>query len=88
MPSVGAHRDTLLVFGAPAIEQYAISEVVASMRSGGWLGTGPKVARFGQEFGSYQGTAYAVAVASSRAAVHGRVIACGFGPGDEVITTP
>ena len=38
-------RDKFPVFGAPRIEEAEIDEVVASMRSG-WLGTGPKVARF------------------------------------------
>ena len=37
--------DRFLTFGAPQIEDAEIEEVVASMRSG-WLGTGPKVARF------------------------------------------
>ena len=38
-------REDFLVFGAPAIGDDEIDEVVASLRSG-WLGTGPKVARF------------------------------------------
>ena len=37
--------DRFLVFGAPTIGEEEIAEVVASMRSG-WLGSGPKVARF------------------------------------------
>jgi len=43
-----------LVFGSPIIEEAEIEEVVASMRSG-WLGTGPKVARFEEDFKSYKG---------------------------------
>jgi dTDP-4-amino-4,6-dideoxygalactose transaminase len=39
-------KDNFLVFGAPLIEGQEIEELVASMKSG-WLGTGPKVARFG-----------------------------------------
>ena len=42
-------RDKFLVFGAPLIEEAEIDEVVASLRSG-WLGTGPKVARFERDF--------------------------------------
>ena len=41
-------KERFLVFGAPAIEEAEIQEVVESMRSG-WLGTGPKVARFEEE---------------------------------------
>ena len=80
-------RDEFLVFGAPAIEQDEIEEVVATMQSG-WLGTGPKVARFEQEFRDYKGSAHAVAVSSCTAALHLSMLALGLGPGDEVITTP
>lgn len=38
-----------LVFGAPLIEEAEIDEVVTCMRSG-WLGTGPRVARFEHDF--------------------------------------
>jgi len=80
-------KENFLVFGAPAIEEAEIEEVVASMRSG-WLGTGPKVARFEEDFRRYTGAAYAVAVNSCTAALHLSMIASGVGPGDEVITTP
>ena len=46
-------KDRFLVFGAPAIEDEEIQEVVASMK-GGWLGTGPKVARFERDIMSMQ----------------------------------
>lgn len=86
--TIGAERrDELLVFGAPAIEQDEINEVVACMQSG-WLGTGPKVARFEQDFADYKGSGHAVAVSSGTAALHLSMIALGLGPGDEVITTP
>ena len=45
-------RKKLLVFGAPAIEDAEIAEVVAVLKSG-WLGTGPKVAQFEQDFSVY-----------------------------------
>ena len=47
-------RDDFLVFGAPLIGQEEIREVVDSIESG-WLGTGPKVARFEADFATYQG---------------------------------
>jgi dTDP-4-amino-4,6-dideoxygalactose transaminase len=46
--------DDFLVFGAPGIEEDEIQEVVSSMKSG-WLGTGPKVAQFEEDFRHYKG---------------------------------
>jgi dTDP-4-amino-4,6-dideoxygalactose transaminase len=80
-------RESFLVFGSPLIERAEIDEVVDSLRSG-WVGTGPKVARFEQMFREYTGTKHAVAVSSCTAALHLSMIAAGIGPGDEVITTP
>jgi dTDP-4-amino-4,6-dideoxygalactose transaminase len=79
--------DRFLVFGAPAIEEAEIAEVVASMRSG-WLGTGPKVHRFEEDFKRYQQAEHAVAVNSCTAALHLSLLASELRPGDEVITTP
>lgn len=84
-PSIRS-KDRFLVFGSPAIEEAEIKEVVASMRSG-WLGTGPKVARFEEDFRNYKGAQYAVAVNSCTAALHLSMLAAGLKPGDEVITT-
>lgn len=81
-----ARREEFLVFGAPRIEEAEIEEVVASLRSG-WLGTGPKVARFAEAFRDYVGAEHAVAVNSCTAALHLAMLAAGVGPGDEVITT-
>lgn len=80
-------REKFLIFGAPAIEDAEIQEVVESMKSG-WLGTGPKVARFERDFCAYKGAAYAVALNSCTAALHLSIIAAGIRPGDEIITTP
>jgi dTDP-4-amino-4,6-dideoxygalactose transaminase len=80
-------RDSFLVFGAPLIEQAEIDEVVDSMRTG-WLGTGPKVARFEDMFRQYIGAKHAMAVNSCTAALHLSMLAAGLGRGDEVITSP
>ncbi len=79
-------RDRFLVFGSPAIEESEIEEVVATMRSG-WLGTGPKVAKFEREFAAYKGTDKAAAVNSCTAALHLSLLASGIKAGDEVITS-
>jgi len=80
-------KDNFLVFGAPVIEDDEIQEVVASMKSG-WLGTGPKVARFESDFAKYKGVEYVAAVNSGTAGLHLSLLAAGLKPGDEVITTP
>lgn len=82
-----AIRDTYLVFGAPRIEEAEINEVVDSMQSG-WLGTGPKVAQFQQQFADYIGVEHAMALNSCTAGLHLSMVVAGLGPGDEVITTP
>jgi len=79
-------KERFLVFGAPAIEKAEIQEVVASMESG-WLGAGPKVARFEEEFRTYKGAEYAVALSSCTAALQLSILAAGLKQGDEVITT-
>jgi dTDP-4-amino-4,6-dideoxygalactose transaminase len=78
--------EDFLVFGAPLIGEDEKREVLDCLDSG-WLGTGPKVARFEREFRDYTGGSHAVAVNSCTAALHLSMIAAGVGPGDEVITT-
>ncbi len=72
-------KDRFLVFGSPLIEDSEIQEVVASMKSG-WLGTGPKVARFERDFAAYKGVTQAVAVNSCTAALHLSMLAAGLRP--------
>lgn len=79
-------KDKFLIFGSPVIEEAEIQEVVASLKTG-WLGTGPKVAQFEQDFKTYKGAKEAIAVNSCTAALHLALLALGLGPGDEVITT-
>ena len=80
-------KERFLVFGSPLIGQEEIDEVVASLKSC-WLGTGPKVARFQQEFAAYVGATQAAALNSCTAALHLALVALNLSPGDEVITTP
>jgi dTDP-4-amino-4,6-dideoxygalactose transaminase len=80
-------KDNFLVFGMPAVEDAEIAEVVATMKSG-WLGTGPKVAQFENDFKRYKDAEHAVALHSCTAALHLAILAAGVSAGDEVITTP
>jgi dTDP-4-amino-4,6-dideoxygalactose transaminase len=80
-------RDRFLVFGAPFIGEEEIDEVVDTLRSG-WLGTGPKVAKFEELFRQYVGANYAIAVNSCTAGLHLSMVVSGLRSGDEVITTP
>jgi dTDP-4-amino-4,6-dideoxygalactose transaminase len=59
----------------------AVGDAVAS----GWWSTGPRVAAFEEAFARFLGAQHAVAVSSGTAALHLAVVACGCGPGDEVI---
>lgn len=79
-------KENFLVFGSPDIGEAEIEEVISSMRSG-WLGTGPKVQRFEEDFRLYKKALFAVAVNSCTAALHLSILAAGIGPDDEVITT-
>lgn len=78
--------DRFLVFGAPALGDEEIDEVVATLKSG-WLGSGPRVTRFEEEVARYKRSPHAVALNSCTAALHLSLLASGVGPGDEVITT-
>ncbi|SKA94358.1 dTDP-4-amino-4,6-dideoxygalactose transaminase [Paucidesulfovibrio gracilis DSM 16080] len=80
-------KERFLVFGSPRIEEAEVEEVAGSLRSG-WLGTGPKVARFERDFAAYKQVNHAAAFNSCTAALHLSLVALGLEPGDEVITTP
>ncbi len=79
-------KERFLVFGAPDLQQTEIDEAMACMHSG-WIGTGPRVAQFENDFGKYKDSPFAVAVNSGTAALHLSMLAAGLQPGDEVITT-
>ncbi|HXR72669.1 DegT/DnrJ/EryC1/StrS family aminotransferase [Actinocrinis sp.] len=62
-------------------EADAAAEAVLS----GWVAQGPRVARFEVEFAARVGARHGVAVSSCTTALHLALVACGIGPGDEVI---
>jgi dTDP-4-amino-4,6-dideoxygalactose transaminase len=77
-------RDEFLTFGRPLIEEAEIAEVVDSLRSG-WVGSGPKVARFERLLEAYAGVPHVRCLSSCTAALTLGMQALGIGPGDEVI---
>ena len=80
------NKKKFITFGAPQIDSSEIRKVKAVLQSG-WLGTGPKVKLFEDNFSKYKETKYAVAVSSATAALHLSLINCNLKPKDEVITT-
>jgi dTDP-4-amino-4,6-dideoxygalactose transaminase len=52
----------------------------------GWVTQGPEVAAFEREFAAVVGAPHACAVSSCTTALHLALVACGVGPGDEVVT--
>jgi len=80
-------KDEFLVYGAPLIEEIEIEEVVNCMRNR-WIGTGPKVRQFEEDFAEFKSAKHAIALNSCTAALHLSMFAAGIGSGDEVITTP
>jgi dTDP-4-amino-4,6-dideoxygalactose transaminase len=70
----------------PQFDERAICAVQAVLRSGKvnyW--TGRKGMEFEQKFAEWQGSRYAISVATGTAALHVALSALGIGPGDEVI---
>jgi dTDP-4-amino-4,6-dideoxygalactose transaminase len=54
----------------------------------GMFASGPEVAKFEQEFGAFCNAEFCVGLGSGTEAVWLALLACGVGPGDEVITSP
>ncbi len=77
-------REKMLPFGAPALGEEEINEVVETLKSG-WISTGPKAKKFEDEFADYVGAKYAVALNSCTAGLHLSLVVNHIGPGEEVI---
>jgi dTDP-4-amino-4,6-dideoxygalactose transaminase len=72
--------------GWPQFDENAIKAVEAVLRSGKvnyW--TGKRGMEFEQKFAEWQGSKYAISVATGTAALHVALTSLGIGPGDEVI---
>ncbi len=66
----------------------AIDAAIRRVLESGTLTMGPEPRAFEEEFARYCHARHAVGVGSGSAAVHLALLACGVGPGDEVITVP
>jgi dTDP-4-amino-4,6-dideoxygalactose transaminase len=78
--------DWIVRFSPPSIGEDEIREVVDTLGSD-WITTGPKVARFEQQFRGFVGAPAALALNSCTAGLHLSLVALGIGPCDEVITS-
>ncbi len=76
-----------LPYGRQDIDEADIAAVVEVLKSD-WLTQGPTGERFEKAFAEFCGARFAVAVSSGTAALHLAALAAGFGPGDEVVTSP
>ncbi len=76
--------EPFLPYCLPDIGDEEIDAVVETLRSG-WLAPGPRVLAFEQAFAERIGARHAIAVTSCTAGMHLALLACGVGPGDEVI---
>jgi dTDP-4-amino-4,6-dideoxygalactose transaminase len=82
----GPKAVTNKLVGWPQFNEQAIQAVEAVLRSGKvnyW--TGRKGMEFEQKYAAWQGSKYAISVATGTAALHVAMSALGLGPGDEVI---
>ena len=75
----------MLPFTRPSIDEATIAAVAEVLRSG-WLASGPKVAQLEAELSAYLGGRPVRTQTSATAGLEMALLACGIGPGDEVIT--
>jgi dTDP-4-amino-4,6-dideoxygalactose transaminase len=68
--------------------QDEIRQAIERVLPGGRYTMGAELAAFEQDFASFCGTQYAIGVSNGTDALHLALLACGIGPGDEVITVP
>ncbi len=61
---------------------------VLAVLDSGQLAQGAKVRELETRFAEYIGVKHAIATSNGTTALHAALVACGIGPGDEVITTP
>jgi dTDP-4-amino-4,6-dideoxygalactose transaminase len=77
--------ERFLPFTRPTIDEETIASVAEVLRSG-WLASGPKVAALETALSDYLGGRPVRSQTSATAGLEMALLACGIGPGDEVIT--
>jgi dTDP-4-amino-4,6-dideoxygalactose transaminase len=80
-------RDEVLGYGSQSITDHETEAVVEAL-DGDYITRGPTVEAFENRVADMVGVEHAVATTSGTTALHLAGEAAGFGPGDEVITTP
>lgn len=80
-----------MILGANPLAQYIsqkaeIDQAIAKVLKKGWYILGEEVKLFEEEFARYIGVLHGIGVGSGTEAIHLALVACGIGPGDEVIT--
>ncbi len=85
MSAVQKTVQPFLPFTRPSIDEETIALVTEVLRSG-WLATGPKVAQLEAELSRFLGGRPVRSQTSATAGLEMALLACGVGPGDEVIT--
>ncbi|MCB0410674.1 MAG: aminotransferase class I/II-fold pyridoxal phosphate-dependent enzyme, partial [Flavobacteriales bacterium] len=74
-------------YGKQYISDEDTKAVVDALHSD-FLTQGPRISEFENNFASYIGSKYAIAVSNGTAALHLPLLASGIGEGDRIITTP
>lgn len=80
-------RDDFLYYSRPCFDESEIQAVTDVLRSGWWT-KGKVTVAFEEAFAHLVGAKYALALNSCTAALHLAMVVHGFGPGDEILTTP
>ena len=82
----------MIPFGDLRLQYQAIKveldEAIQSVLDNGWFILGKNVSAFESEFAAYCGATFAIGVGNGTEALQLALMACGIGPGDEVITVP
>ncbi len=84
-PVIG--ENDFLPFTQPCLDQDVLDSAIDCLKSG-WIATGPRVQQFESNLRDYIGSPHVIALNTGTSGLHLGLLACGVGPGDEVITTP
>ena len=80
-------KQKFIIFGKPFIDKNETRSINNVLNSR-WIGTGPIVEKFENEFSKYKNSKYALSLNSCTSALHLSILSLGLKKGDEIITTP